>query len=98
MIYKVFCQQCDTEIPVIAVRKSAADDPDDVLTLDIASEHLHGDLGPGRWFRINSPDGHLWMETSDEQEARDEAQRTGWPLLRLFVLQDVEQRSEWRPA
>lgn len=52
------------------------------------------DWQPGRWWRINQPDGRLWMETSDEAEARAEAERTGWPLLRFWQRTD----SEWRPA
>lgn len=51
------------------------------------------DWKPGHWFRIMSPDGKLWMETSIEGEAREEAERTGWPLERLWVLQ----KEEWRP-
>lgn len=47
---------------------------------------------PGRWYRIRKPDGTLWMETSDRNEAQTEAEKTGWPLERLYV----NTRSEWR--
>jgi hypothetical protein len=52
-----------------------------------------GEWQPGRWYRINSPEGKLWMETSDPDEARAEARRTGWPLLRQWRRED----NEWRP-
>lgn len=47
---------------------------------------------PGRWYRVRKPDGSLWMETSDRHEAATEAEKTGWPLERLYV----NTRSEWR--
>jgi hypothetical protein len=54
------------------------------------------DLVPGRWWRVLDADGGLWMETSDEQEARDamahDAQAAS--LERLWVPhRDV---GEWR--
>ena len=49
---------------------------------------------PTRWYRIMQPDGGLWMETSDPEEARDEAERTGRPLQRLWSRTE----SEWRPV
>jgi hypothetical protein len=46
----------------------------------------------GRWYRICRPDGSLWMETSNRNEAQAEAEETGWPLERLYV----KTRYEWR--
>ena len=46
---------------------------------------------PGRWWRVIAPNGTLWCETSDEQEARD-ALRPGDTLFRQW--QRTEQ--EWR--
>lgn len=72
----------------------------------VAMRHFHEDqdqaridglsdsMVPGRWFRILSPDGKLWSETSDEEEARAEAARTGWPLERLYVSEFKEWRHE----
>ena len=54
----------------------------------------HVAMQPGRWFRINTPDGSLWMETSDEAEARSEALRTGWALERLHLATFAEWRVE----
>ncbi|WP_280411340.1 hypothetical protein [Nocardia asiatica] len=50
------------------------------------------DWTPTKWFRIRQPDGSLWMETSDEEEARRMANETGRPLERHW--QKVEE--EWR--
>jgi len=47
---------------------------------------------PGRWYRICRPDGTLWMETSSRKEAQAEAEKTGWPLERLYV----KTRYQWR--
>jgi len=52
-----------------------------------------GEWEPGRWWRVVTPGGTIWAETSDEEEAR-EAVRPGDTLLRLW--QRTEQ--EWRPA
>ena len=52
-----------------------------------------GQWEPGRWWRAVAPDGSVWCETSDEQEARA-AVRPGDRLFRLW--QRSEQ--EWRPA
>lgn len=49
---------------------------------------------PGRWYRIRQPDGTLWMETSNGDEARREAKKTGWPLERLYVKTQTEWRDE----
>ena len=48
---------------------------------------------PGRWWRVNGPDGELWCETSDEQGARD-AMRPGDTLLRLWYR--LVDEDEWR--
>ena len=47
---------------------------------------------PGRWYRILDPDGGLWMETSDAEEAREASRQTGWPLEREWRCE----LSEWR--
>jgi hypothetical protein len=47
---------------------------------------------PTSWFRILKPDGSLWMETSDRREAINEVKKTGWPLERLFRLE----QEQWR--
>ena len=49
---------------------------------------------PGRWYRLRQPDGTLWMETSNPNEARAEAERTGWPLERLYAKTQAEWRYE----
>jgi hypothetical protein len=46
---------------------------------------------PGRWWKVTGPDGRLWCETSNEQEARD-SMREGDKLERLFVLHKDEYR------
>jgi len=56
---------------------------------------MTGEWQPGRWYRIREPEtGKLWMETSDPDEAFDESERTGWPVLRQWRREDTE----WRPA
>lgn len=52
-----------------------------------------GTWEPGRWWRVLSPDGSLWCETSDEDEARADAVKPGYRLQRLW--QSTPQ-SEWR--
>lgn len=47
---------------------------------------------PGAWHRIRRPDGTVWMETSSRKEVQAEAEKTGWPLERLYI----NTRSEWR--
>jgi len=42
---------------------------------------------PGRWWRVVAPEGDIWCETSDEDEAR-EALRRGDRLERLYVRTD----------
>lgn len=51
------------------------------------------DWKPTRWWRVTAPDGSLWCETSNEQEAR-EAECPGDAIQRLY--ERVE--SEWRAA
>jgi hypothetical protein len=48
---------------------------------------------PGRWWRVVAPDGSVWAETSDEQEAQ-EALRPGDTLFRLWRRSE----QEWRAA
>ena len=68
----------------------------DIVYLLAENERLRGEMEPVRWFRINTPDGSsLWMETSDEEEARSESAKTGWQLERLFKAKQAE---EWRPV
>jgi hypothetical protein len=42
-----------------------------------------GEWKPGGWWRVVEPDGAIWSETSDEQEARD-SMRPGDTLERLY--------------
>lgn len=49
---------------------------------------------PGRWYRVLSPDGKLWMETSDRDEAAAEATAKGWPLQHLWRSEQTEWRLE----
>lgn len=51
------------------------------------------DWQPGRWYRINQPDGRVWCETSDREEIQREHEKTGWPIYRFWQRTD----SEWRP-
>jgi len=46
----------------------------------------------GRWWRVLAPDGTLWCETSDEQEARY-AMRQGDTLWTEWRRNAIE----WRP-
>lgn len=50
-------------------------------------------IGPIQWWRVRGPDGKIWCETSDEEEAR-ESMRPGDTLVRQWV----QKRSEWRLA
>lgn len=47
---------------------------------------------PGRWWRVTAPDGSIWCETNDEDEAR-ESMRPGDRLYRLFTLS----QEKWVP-
>jgi hypothetical protein len=47
---------------------------------------------PGRWFKIYTPDGTLWMETSDKEEAYEESEVRGWPLMQEYVRTSYEWR------
>lgn len=52
------------------------------------------DWQPGRRWRIIDPiTGELWMESSDEDEARREHVKTGYLLERLWV----RSTTQWRP-
>lgn len=53
------------------------------------------EMEPGRWWRVIAPDGSLWCETSDEQEAR-ERKRKGDKLQRLWQFAKVDR--EWMDA
>lgn len=48
---------------------------------------------PGRWWRVTAPDGQLWCETSDEDEARRSV-RPGDTLERLWRCVEEEWRQE----
>ncbi|OKH81620.1 hypothetical protein EB73_28010 [Mycobacterium sp. SWH-M3] len=48
---------------------------------------------PGRWWRVTGPDGQLWCETSDEDEARARV-RPGDTLERLWRCVEEEWRQE----
>lgn len=50
-------------------------------------------LQPGRWWRVIAPDGSLWCETSDEEEAR-ESVRPGDRLQRNYEFMVREWRDE----
>lgn len=49
------------------------------------------EMQPGRWWRVIAPDGSLWCETSDEDEARTNT-RPGDTLQRLWTHTE----NEWR--
>lgn len=53
--------------------------------------HAQGDWEKGRWVRVVAPDGSLWLETSNEEEAR-QAMRPGDKLYRLWYREE----REWR--
>ena len=63
-----------------------------IAELTRENERLRAAWKPGRWFRIYAADGTLWMETSDETEAVEEAQEKRLPLERLWVATG----EEWR--
>lgn len=50
------------------------------------------DWQPGRWRQVRQPDGSVWMETSDGEEAEAEARKQGWPLYRLWECRETEWR------
>jgi hypothetical protein len=54
-------------------------------------------MTPGRWWRVVAPDGSLWCETSDEDEAR-EVLRPGDTLQREYRLEVTEWRNVERVA
>lgn len=45
-----------------------------------------------RWVQVRAPDGSLWCETSDEEEARA-SMRPGDTIARLYERSE----HEWRP-
>lgn len=49
------------------------------------------DWAPGRWYQVIAPDGALWVETSDREEAIS-AVRPGDTIRRIWVRTE----SEWR--
>ena len=49
---------------------------------------------PGRWYRIVRPDGTLWMETSNREEAMSESLAPGYTLQRLWSNIEEEWRDE----
>lgn len=51
---------------------------------------------PGRWWRVLSDDGKVWMETSSESEARREATRPGYRLEHWY--EPVVVGGQWFPA
>lgn len=48
---------------------------------------------PGRWWRVLRK-GELWIETSNEEEARREMKKKGDKLQRLYVYEAHEWRDE----
>jgi hypothetical protein len=52
------------------------------------------DWVPGRWYRVLQPDGSLWMETSDREEAQQEAEAKGWPVFQQWRCESTK----WRPV
>jgi hypothetical protein len=54
---------------------------------------MNVDLVPGRWWRVLDAEGGLWMETSNEAEAR-EAVEPGFTLQNLWV--PPRDTGEWR--
>jgi NMD protein affecting ribosome stability and mRNA decay len=47
---------------------------------------------PGRWFRVVTPTGELWAETSDIEEAKGIALETGYRLERQWYCEPAEWR------
>jgi hypothetical protein len=65
-----------------------------VAEIEGEREQQSAEWEPSRWYRVTQPNGDLWMETSDREEAVNAAHKTGWELTRLW-------RSEshaWRPT
>jgi hypothetical protein len=57
-------------------------------------EQQSAEWEPSRWYRVTQPNGDLWMETSDREEAVNAAHKTGWELTRLWRSESYE----WRPT
>lgn len=58
---------------------------------------------PGRWWRVMLPDGTLWLETSDDQEAQfglfgEDGERQGHPPGARIQRLWEKHESEWRDA
>ncbi len=64
----------------------------DLRSLLAEVEWLTGEFQPGRWWRVLQPNGKLWAETSDGEEAREIAKEKGWQLQRQWY----SERTEWR--
>ena len=50
---------------------------------------------PGRWWRVVDHDGRVWMETSNEHEAKHEAAIKKYKLFRTWHRSEEEWRAEW---
>lgn len=62
--------------------------------LDLAEKELPAtaESRPTSWLRILKPDGTLWMETSSLEEVTLESKKTGWPVQRMWIVEE----KEWR--
>lgn len=54
---------------------------------------LEGRMKPSRWWRVLTPEGKVWCETSGEKGAREEM-RAGYKLQRLYGTEVAEWRDE----
>lgn len=54
---------------------------------------ITGQWYEGRWWRVIGPDGELWCETSDGDEAR-ESMRPGDTLQRIWEREEQQWRDE----
>lgn len=61
------------------------------VILEEEERRYKGEWFRGRWWRVIGPDGELWCETSDEDEAR-ESMRPGDKIQRIWERED----REWR--
>lgn len=67
------------------------------LIRELTGDQPASDTRPWRattWWRVLRPDGTLWTETNDEDEARRESAKKGWPAERLWEWS--ENGEEWR--
>jgi hypothetical protein len=53
-----------------------------------------GKWKPSRWYRVIDFEGVLWMETSDREEAIEEAKVKGFTVYRMWVREQIEWREE----